>query len=101
MSEIVEEVGVNSVYRPVFMHRTRNCQTGHTHSMVVGYCLEILWLKSFKNTILIIEIIVKAGANSCVLAALTYFQSKLRIKKTWPTSGYLTKINWHHSKCKF
>lgn len=50
--------------------------------------------------ILIIEIIVRAGANSCVLAALTYFQSKLCMKKTCPTSRYLIRINWHHNKCR-
>lgn len=43
MLGIVEEIEINSVYRLVFMHRTRNCQTGHTHSM------EILWLKSFQQ----------------------------------------------------
>lgn len=36
---------------------------------------------------------VRAGANFCVLAALTYFQSKLCIKKTCRTPCYLTKID--------
>lgn len=31
MSEIVEEIEINSIYRPVFMHGTRDCRTGHTH----------------------------------------------------------------------
>lgn len=49
MSGIVEEIKVNSVYRPVFLHGTRNYQTGHTHSMVVGHCIEMLWLKCLQK----------------------------------------------------
>lgn len=49
MSGIVEEIGVNNAYRPLIMHRTRNCQTGHTCSTVVGYCIEILWLKDLQK----------------------------------------------------
>lgn len=49
MSGIVEEIEVKSVYRLVFLHGTRNYQTSHTHSMVVGHCIEILWLKSLQK----------------------------------------------------
>lgn len=68
--------------------------------MVVGNGIEILWLnimqklaRSSKDGFSFIEISVRAGANSYVLVALTYFQSKLCLKETCPMCRYLRRTN--------
>lgn len=68
--------------------------------MVVGNGIEILWLKimqklakSSEDDFSFTEISVRAGANSYVLVALTYFQSKLSLKETCPMCRYLRRTN--------